>query len=411
MTSNTVQEWQRLAENPEPIPAIGVQLFRSTHRSAMPPASITTTSAPAARPVSITWVWALLLGATAGWVLHGLMLSALAQALLLGVLAGTLAWWAGRHVAPSGSTDTMSSAPLVQDVLPTWQRHIDAARRHSEDSMGGILAAFGTISERLDEAVRMTQGSAALPPHKSVDEMLRDHDAAVQQMLEPMRATLRSRDEVVQTLDGMAPMMAELRHAAMQIKQLARRTTMVALNAAVEASRAGERGSGFAVVAHEVQQLATQSGEVAQTMMSRTMAIESELSAVRVRQSAMDHTDEALQADAEAAARVVVADLLGDISQLGRTSRELQLAGEAVQAEVERVLMNFQSQDRLSQMLQCVTDDMGRMHEWLAEQGDLSAAQVEGWLERLDASYTMEEQRSEHHGNTVIQRQTAVEFF
>jgi methyl-accepting chemotaxis protein len=118
-----------------------------------------------------------------------------------------------------------------------------------------------------------------------------------------------------------------------------------------------------------------------------------------------------LQADAEAAARVVVADLLGDISQLGRTSRELQLAGEAVQAEVERVLMNFQSQDRLSQMLQCVTDDMGRMHEWLAEQGDLSAAQVEGWLERLDASYTMEEQRSEHHGNTVIQRQTAVEFF
>jgi methyl-accepting chemotaxis protein len=42
---------------------------------------------------------------------------------------------------------------------------------------------------------------------------------------------------------------------------------------------------------------------------------------------------------------------------------------------------------------------------------DLSSAQAGEWLARLDASYTMEEQRSEHHGNTTIQRETTVEFF
>jgi len=73
--------------------------------------------------------------------------------------------------------------------------------------------------------------------------------------------------------------------------------------------------------------------------------------------------------------------------------------------------MNFQSQDRLSQMLACVTTDMDLMSDWMAQGADLGADQIDHWLTRLDASYTMEEQRSEHHGNTAIQRETAIEFF
>ena len=354
---------------------------------------------------------AALAGMVAGWLLDVVNLPAWVDALLAGGLCAALALGLIRLASRDRAEAGASSAPLVQEVLPVWQRHIDSARDHSEESMSGILASFGSISERLDEAVRATQGRDAGARSQSVDELLRNHDASVQAMLAPMRETMRMRDEALGHLEEIASAMGTLRQAALQIKQLARRTTMVALNASVEASRAGERGSGFAVVASEVEQLATQSGQVAQTMMSRTTAIEDQLAAMRVRTAAMDLSDAALQTQAEAAARVVVADLLGDLSQLSRTSRDLQAAGAAVQEEVERVLMNFQSQDRLTQMLNCVTDDMGRMGDWLAQEGDLGSAQADAWLERLDASYTMEEQRSGHHGNTAIQRETAIEFF
>lgn len=310
-----------------------------------------------------------------------------------------------------GAAQSGAGAPLVAEVLPVWRRHIDSARQHSEESVGSILASFGSISERLDQAIQMTQGNQGGLSHCSADELVQRNEAAVEQMLQPLRQAISARDQVYAKLDMIAEAMSDLRQIALQIKQLARRTNMVALNASVEASRAGERGSGFAVVAQEVRQLATQSAEAANQMTTRTNTVDLELQALRNQAATHDSSDEALRDEAGANARAVISGLLQSLGDMDRSSRELQEAGAAVSAEFERVLMGFQTQDRLSQMLTCVTDDINRLTQWLEQGGDLSAAQAGEWLARLDESYTMEEQRSEHHGNTSIQRETAVEFF
>jgi methyl-accepting chemotaxis protein len=302
-------------------------------------------------------------------------------------------------------------APLVGEVLPVWKRQIESARSHSEESIGGILASFGSISERLDQAIAMTQGSQTTLSSHSADELVRRNEDGVKQMLAPMREAMEARDQVYAKVDTVSEAMGDLRQISLQIKQLARRINMVALNASVEASRAGERGSGFAVVAQEVRQLAMQSGDAANKMMSRTNGIDLELQELRTRAAGHDSSDEALSEQADRNARAVISGLLQSLGELNRSSKELQEAGSVVHDEFERVLMNFQTQDRLSQMLCCVMDDMNRLTEWLQQGGDLSAAQAGEWLARLDASYTMEEQRSDHHGNTSIQRETAVEFF
>jgi methyl-accepting chemotaxis protein len=310
-----------------------------------------------------------------------------------------------------GAAQSSAGAPLVGQVLPVWRRHLDSARQHSEESVGSILASFGSISERLDQAIQMTQGNQGGLSHCSADELVQRNEAAVEQMLQPLRQAISARDQVYAKLDMIAEAMSDLRQIALQIKQLARRTNMVALNASVEASRAGERGSGFAVVAQEVRQLATQSAEAANQMTTRTNTVDLELQALRNQAATHDSSDEALRDEAGTNARAVISGLLQSLGDMDRSSRELQEAGAAVSTEFERVLMGFQTQDRLSQMLSCVTDDINRLTQWLEQGGDLSAAQAGEWLARLDESYTMEEQRSEHHGNTSIQRETAVEFF
>jgi methyl-accepting chemotaxis protein len=117
----------------------------------------------------------------------------------------------------------------------------------------------------------------------------------------------------------------------------------------------------------------------------------------------------ALQADENA--RAVVRSLVGSVAEVSRSSRTLREAGRQIQTDIDDILVSLQSQDRLSQMLTSVTDDMGRLEAVLAGEPDPAAQSAVQWLERLDASYTMEEMRSSHHDTVSIERNAAVEFF
>ena len=360
--------------------------------------------------------WAPALVATVGVVMacfagEWLVLSSGVAAILLGgmTLFGVRLMTRDKD---GGVTNMLGEqAPLVAEVLPVWSRQIESAKQHSEESTSSILSSFGSISERLDQAVQVTQGHAAGLTDAGVDEVLAHSQDAVNALMEPLQQSMEARREAYRRLDELNVEVAGLRQTATQIRQLARRTNMVALNASVEASRAGVQGSGFAVVAQEVRQLSNQSGSAANQMMSRVTALDETLQSLRIKTAGFDDSDESLRLLVDQRARAVISTLLSSLNDLNRSSRDLQETGVLVRDEVERVLMNFQMQDRLSQILTCVMEDMARMGAHLQQGGDLSMTKAGEWLAQLDASYTMEEQRSQHHGNTTIQRETGIEFF
>lgn len=312
---------------------------------------------------------------------------------------------------PSGDRFPAESAPLVNQVVAVWMRLLESAREHAEKSTSEVLGAFSTIDERLEEAVRLAEVSSADLTGAHVDALIDDNQAVLDQLLVPLRQALQARDSALAEIDRIGPVLDGLRNSAARMRQAARRINMVALNASVESARAGGRAGSFAVLAEEVRGLALQSTADAGQLLSQANRLEEQLRTLRVQAATRDSSDEELRAQADTAARQAIGGLLDSVGRVARSSRGLKQAGGEVRGQIERLLMGFQAQDRLNQMLGTVEEDMQRLRDWLQHEGDLSQAQATEWLARLESRYTMEEQRVQHHGNTEIERSAQVEFF
>jgi len=297
----------------------------------------------------------------------------------------------GKQGPATGPDDAQTTA-LIDAATQLWTTHIQLAQTQMRDATDDLLKGFIAILDELDKIT--AQGDAS-------NSHALDHRASLLQACEQeLRALVRnfshfveSRDKMLATVSRLDQVSGGLRGMAEDVAVIARQTNLLSLNATIEAARAGEAGRGFAVVAAEVRRLSAASGETGKRIGDQVGDFGQQVQRTLAEAAERAQADRSLVSDSEGTIGSVVDRVNATVTELNLRATELGERSAVVRAHVEQMMISFQFQDRVQQILDQITQSMGAACARLA-QGHRPDS--EEWHALLSAGYTTEEQRSGH---------------
>jgi methyl-accepting chemotaxis protein len=125
-----------------------------------------------------------------------------------------------------------------------------------------------TLNELLDNIDRINrQAEAGAAATEQTARAVADGAAALEQTLSAMKGIEQSVGGTWQTVEALATHSRQIDEVAELIQDIASRVNVLALNAQIEATRAGEAGRGFKIVANEIRTLSKNTGAASRKVM------------------------------------------------------------------------------------------------------------------------------------------------
>jgi|688.fasta_scaffold01367_43 methyl-accepting chemotaxis protein len=360
--------------------------------------------------------WVVLVGSGASLASgSGLSLSAWVALLLTG-----LGWQLISVLSGSGDTSDAASQQrlkeedralldefrhLLEECSNQFSRQLDMARGeigqvHNllAEAIVKLTDSFHSMHEHTrrqrDVTISVTAGGDSDKSTHQFDSFVKDTSDVMQQVVDSIVGNSKLGMELVELTENISARTQDVQSILSEIGAIAKQTNLLALNAAIEAARAGEAGRGFAVVADEVRDLSGRTSQFSQQINKVIENMQITVKQTEVAIQRMASQDLGFAFESKQRVEEIVATM--ETQNQSRIVALGQLGGIAdnVDEQVGRAVTALQFQDIVSQLLGHVGRRVDAIDETSRHLGEL--AQV---LQRdavnLDTADAMQSLQSE----------------
>ncbi|MGD8779799.1 MAG: methyl-accepting chemotaxis protein [Ignavibacteria bacterium] len=264
-------------------------------------------------------------------------------------------------------SEAVQATASASSEISSSSEEMAAGAQEQSAQTGEVAASVEEMTKTIMQSADSANRAANLS--KKSGEQANLGNEKVNKNKESIEKIISSSGNTAQIITALAGKTDQIGEIAQVIDDIADQTNLLALNAAIEAARAGEQGRGFAVVADEVRKLAERTTKATKEIAETIKAIQKEAkeaddSMIEAKESVMegkkmtDEVEETLNSILQSAKEVDI-----EISQLAAASEEQSAAAEQISKNVESISSVSQQSAAGTQQIARAAEDLNQLTE------------------------------------------------